>query len=174
MHPIFRFSIYFILFLLFGNFCLTNYNSFCLDRQRDQIQCEPIFPSFYLQQILTPIFSDTFDTTVEIEFKSYSQEKDLQFFPGREKFVAKTNAIYLQDFYLINNSEKKITFRPNFFISPQKYKNDVITYRCLCNNKYTLKPQETRIIKMAYQITNNKNSNPEKKYQLQYNTFSTN
>ena len=164
MHPIFRFSIYFCLFWLVGNFCLTNYNRFCLDRQSNQIQCSPIFPNFYLQQI----FSNNFDTTVEVEFKASSQQQNLQFFAGRERFTAKTNTIYLQDFYIINNSDTKITFRPNFFISPEKHKNDIITYRCLCGNKYTLKPKETRIIKMAYQIINNKKSNPEKKYQLHY------
>ena len=164
MHPIFRFSIYFCLFVLVGNFCLTNYNRFCLDRQSNQMQCGPIFPSFYFQQI----FSNNFDTIVEVEFKANSQQQNLQFFAGREKFLAKTNTIYLQDFYVINNSDAKITFRPNFFISPEKYANDIITYRCLCSNKYTLKPKETRIIKMAYQIINNKKSNPEKKYQLNY------
>ena len=164
MHPIFRFSIYFCLFLLVGNFCLTNYNRFCLDRQSNQMQCGPIFPSFYFQQI----FSNNFDTIVEVEFKANSQQQNLQFFAGRENFIAKTNTIYLQDFYVINNSDAEITFRPNFFISPEKYVNDIITYRCLCSNKYTLKPKETRIIKMAYQIINNKKSNPEKKYQLNY------
>lgn len=168
MHPIFRFSIYFCLFLLIGNFCLTNYNRFCLDRQSNQVQCGPIFPSFYLQQVLSQIFDNNVDTAVEVEFKASSQQQNLQFFAGREKFIAKTNAIYLQDFYVINNSDTKITFRPNFFISPEKYKSDIITYRCLCGNKYTLKPKETRIIKMAYQVVNNKKSNPEKKYQLQY------
>ena len=165
MHPIFRFIIYGCLFLLIGNFCLANYNRFCLDRQSNKLQCSPIFPSFYLQQI----FNNSFDTEVEVEFKASSKQKDVQFFAGREKFVAKTNTIYLQDFYIINNSSKKITFRPDFFISPEKYKNDIIAYRCLCSNKYTLKPKETKIIKIAYQVVNNKNSNPEKKYQLQYN-----
>ena len=165
MHPIFRFIVYSCLFLLIGNFCLANYNRFCLDRQSNQLQCSPIFPSFYLQQI----FNNSFDTEVEVEFKASSKQKDVQFFAGREKFIAKTNTVYLQDFYIINNSSEKITFRPDFFISPEKYKNDIIAYRCLCSTKYTLKPKETKIIKMAYQVVNNKNSNPEKKYQLQYN-----
>jgi cytochrome c oxidase assembly protein Cox11 len=160
MHPFLRFFLYSCLFLFVANFLLSKYNNLCLDRW----QCSPIFPSFYARQIFNP----SSDTTAEINFSATSYNPNIKFFPGREKIIAETNHIYLQDFYLINTSNNKIKTPIGFNIKTTENKNNIITYRCLCNSSYTLQPKEKRIIRMAYQVSDNESINKNKVYKINY------
>jgi len=150
MNLVLRFLIKILLVFLVIYFASKPYDMYCYKTSK----CEPIYILSYLSEQFSKInlFGENryFETNIYYQNNSLNSnivfeanENNIRAFPSYKKTV---------EFYFTNRTNNHVFIRPKISYEPSMINKYIITYNCICNNKYAIKPNETITLKLIFKI----------------------
>ncbi len=150
MSLILRFLIKILLIFLVIYFASKPYDMYCYKTSK----CEPIYILSYLSEQFSKInlFGENryFETNIYYQNNSLNSnvvfetnENNIQAFPYYKKTV---------EFYFTNRTSNYISIKPKISYEPNIINKYIVTYNCICDSKYKIKPNETITLKLTFKI----------------------
>ena len=141
MNKFFHLAIRLILIFTIIFIATQVFNGFCKITQK----CSPFYFSYYLHG---KEGSEPFNVVFGIN----NYRTDLEFEPIESSITTVANRNNKVTYRIKNNSDHFINFHIKLHVDPEKAKNDLVVYQCLCDSNYKLKKGEERILEMKFRI----------------------
>lgn len=141
MNRFFHFAIRLALIFTVIFIATQTFNGFCKITQK----CSPFYFSFYLH-------GEEGKRPFNVVFGINNYRTDLEFEPLESSITTVANRNNKVTYRIKNNSDHFVNFRIKLHVDPEKAKNDLVIYQCLCDSNYKLKKGEERILEMKFRI----------------------
>ncbi len=143
MRPITRFFLYFVLiFCVLLPVALRPYNWFC----QSSGKCQKIYLSDFL-----PSFEGS--TKIKINLEAISYRKDLTFMVyGYDTITTVSGRKNVVNYKVKNLSNRDMSFRPKFTVTPQDVEGLVKRRDCLCFEEHIIKKGEELNLQSSFEL----------------------
>lgn len=145
-----RFLIKILLIFLVIYFASKPYDIYCYKTSK----CEPIYILSYLSEQFSKInlFGENRYFETNIYYQNNSLNSNVVFEADENNIVAFPHYKKTVEFYFTNRTNNYVVIKPKISYEPDIINKYIITYNCICNNKYGIKPNETITLKLTFKI----------------------
>ncbi len=141
MNKFFHFAIRLALIFTVIFIATQTFNGFCKLTQK----CSPFYFSYYLH-------GEEGSNPYGVVFGIDNYHTDLEFEPLEPSITTVANRNNKITYRIKNNSDHFINFRIKLHVDPEKARDGIVIYQCLCDSNYKLKKGEERILEMKFRI----------------------
>ncbi len=145
MNRFFHFAIRLALIFTIIFIAMQTFNGFCKITQK----CSPFYFSYYLH-------GEEGSDPYKVVFGIDNYHTDLEFEPLESSITTVANRNNKITYRIKNNSDHFINFRIKLHVDPERARDGVVIYQCLCDSNYKLKKGEERILEMKFRIHGSK------------------
>lgn len=124
---------------------VQTFNGFCKLTQK----CSPFYFSYYLH-------GEEGGDQYKIVFGTNNPSPNLQFEVIEPNITTVANRNNVATYRVKNISNHAMNFRTKLHVDPEKAKNILMIYQCLCDSRYKLEAGEERVLKMKFRLKDSK------------------
>jgi cytochrome c oxidase assembly protein Cox11 len=136
-HLVIRFVLVLTVIFIAAQIC----NGLCKITQK----CSPFYFSYYLP-------GEEESDLYKVVFGINNPRPNLEFEPLKPEITTVANRNNKITYRVKNNSDYAINFRIKLNVDPERIKNALLIYQCLCDSSYKLEKGEERILEMKFKI----------------------
>lgn len=143
--------------IVLAMFLLNKRNSLCIEKGN----CRPIYAASEFRNFKKFLsrFGDknknSSMTANKVNFFTISSENDVEIRSDKDYGIVEFDKAFILKLTITNHRENDAIIKPLFNTDPRSLIEFVTLHQCLCSKKIRLKPHESRVIKIVFEIDSN-------------------